>query len=173
MYIFHNQKNLRVITMYSILFEKKFQRKSKNRLLRHESATRFWVQKLRQNQTGALLNGCTVSGAKFRGELESGKKLDVYATKRAGLEANFWSILNKKNAPNFGAFFTFISRILYECLACSASRFLRRVRHFQSRFSPEFWRVAQLSFATLFPFCSLRFSQQSSAALTPQIKRTL
>ena len=82
--------------MYSILFEKKFQRKSKNRLLRHESATRFWVQKLRQNQTGALLNGCTVSGAKFRGELDSGKKLDVYATKRAGLETNFWSILNKK-----------------------------------------------------------------------------
>lgn len=158
--------------MYSILFEKKFQRKSKNRLLRRESATRFWVQKLRQNQTGALLNGCTVSGAKFRGELESGKKLDVYATKLTGLgqiSARYWT----KKCAEF-------RRIFYFYIAC----FVRMVGFFRPALFMTLAAFSVALFAKVLarlrnnlsqqfsPICSPRFPQQSSSALTPQIKRT-
>jgi len=79
-------------------------KKTKIRLARYSAAARFQ--------------------SNFQGKLDSRKKLDVYATKRTDLGINFSSILGKKNAPKFGAFFTFISRILYECLAYFALAFL-------------------------------------------------
>jgi len=106
-------------------------------------------------------------GKFFKGELDSGEKLNVHATKRTDLGTNFSSILGKKNAPKFGAFFTFISRILYECLAYFALAFFMTLAALSVAL---FARVLARLRSNLIHFIQLQKKQKSDWHATQQLR---